>query len=100
MPVFARNGSDLFFYDVPADRIMVTSYSTKGGAFVAEKPRVWSNHSLALALSGAVAAQYDVSADGKRIAAALASPQADSGHVIFLENFVDELQRRVPLNGK
>jgi hypothetical protein len=47
-----------------------------------------------------VAAQYDISSDGKRIAAAYASAQPDSGHVIFLENFVDELQRKVPLGGK
>ena len=100
MPIFARNGKELFFYDVAADRIVVASYSGKGDAFVAEKPRVWSDHSLALMLNGGVAAQYDISADGKRIAAAFASPQADSGHIIFLENFVDELQRRIPLGGK
>lgn len=99
IPIFARNGKDLYFYDVPADRIMVASYSVKGDVFVAEKPRVWSNHSLAMTLNGAVAAQYDISADGKRIAAAFASPQPDSGHVIFLENFVDELQRKIPLGG-
>ena len=27
------------------------------------------------------------------------STQQDSGHVIFLENFIDELQRKAPLNG-
>jgi serine/threonine protein kinase/Tol biopolymer transport system component len=100
IPIFARNGKDLYFYDVPADRIMVASYSVKSDVFVAEKPRVWSNHSLAMTLNGGVAAQYDISADGKRIAAAFASPQPDSGHVIFLENFVDELQRKIPLGGK
>jgi Tol biopolymer transport system component/predicted Ser/Thr protein kinase len=100
MPIFARNGKDLFFYDVSADRIMVAGYSAKGDAFVAEKPRVWSNHSLALTVNGGVAAQYDISSDGKRIAAAYASAQPDSGHVIFLENFVDELQRKIPLGGK
>ena len=100
-PIFARNGRDLFFYDPTSDRIMVASYSARGGAFVAEKPRVWSNLSLGLALSGGVGAQYDVSADGKRIAASFAgSAQPDSGHVIFLENFIDELQRKVPLSGK
>ncbi len=100
MPIFARDGKDLYFYDVPADRIMVASYTAKGDAFVSEKPRLWSNYSLALALSGAVAAEYDVSADGKRLAATFASTQPDSGHVIFIENFVDELQRKIPLEGK
>jgi hypothetical protein len=57
LPIFAWNGKDLFFYDVPADRIMVASYMAKGDAFVAEEPRLWSNYSIALALSGGVAAE-------------------------------------------
>jgi serine/threonine protein kinase/Tol biopolymer transport system component len=102
-PVFSRNGKNLFFFDVPDDRIMVTSYSVKGDSFVGEKPRVWSSQSVALALSGAVGAQYDLAPDGKRIAVATyagGSSQKDAGHVIFLENFVDELQRNVPLHGR
>jgi serine/threonine-protein kinase len=100
-PIFSRNGKDLFFFDVPDDRIMVASYSAKGDSFVAEKPREWSGLSVALTMGGAVGAQYDVAPDGKRIAvgiSAAGSTQQDAGHVIFLENFVDELQRKVPLN--
>lgn len=41
-PTFCRNGRELFFYDLANGRIMVTSYSVKGGSFVAEKPQVWS----------------------------------------------------------
>jgi hypothetical protein len=33
------------------------------------------------------------------IAHAGGAPQQDSGRVIFLENFFDELQRKVPLGG-
>jgi Tol biopolymer transport system component/predicted Ser/Thr protein kinase len=102
-PIFSRNGKDLFFFDVPDDRIMVASYSAKGDSFVAEKPRVWSGQSVALAMSGAVGAQYDVAPDGKRIAVATypgGSTQQDAGHVIFLENFIDELQRKVPFGDK
>ena len=102
-PIFSRNGKELFFFDVPADRIMVASYSAKGDSFVAEKPRVWSRQSVALTMSGAVGAQYDVAPDGKRIAVATyagGSTQQDAGHVIFLENFIDELQRKVPLGYK
>jgi Tol biopolymer transport system component/tRNA A-37 threonylcarbamoyl transferase component Bud32 len=101
-PIFSRSGKNLFFFDPTADRIMVVSYSVKGDTFVADKPRVWSAQSLALALSGAVGAQYDVFPDGKRIAAATYAggpTQQEAGHVIFLENFVDELQRKAPLNG-
>jgi len=101
-PVFSRNGKDLFFFDPTDDRMMMASYSAKGDSFVAEKPRVWSGQSVALALSGAVGAQYDLAPDGKRIAVATyagGATQQDAGHVIFLENFIDELQRKVPLNG-
>jgi serine/threonine-protein kinase len=100
-PIFSRNGKDLFFFDVPDDRIMVASYSVKGDSFVGEKPRVWSGLSVALTMGGAVGAQYDVAPDGKRIAVAAyagGSTQQDAGHVIFLENFIDELQRKAPLN--
>ena len=101
-PIFSRNGKDLYFFDVPDDRIMVASYSAKGDSFVGEKPRVWSGKSVALTMNGAVGAQYDVAPDGKRIAVATyagGSAQQDAGRVIFLENFVDELQRKAPLNG-
>jgi Tol biopolymer transport system component/predicted Ser/Thr protein kinase len=101
-PIFSRNGKDIFYFDVPGDRIMAASYSVKGDSFVVEKPQVWSRQSVALALSGAVGAQYDVAPDGKRIAVSTyaGSTQQDSGHVIFLENFFDELERKVPLGGK
>jgi serine/threonine protein kinase/Tol biopolymer transport system component len=101
-PIFSRNGKDLFFFDVPQDRIMVASYSAKGDSFVAEKPREWSGLSVALTMGGAVGAQYDVAPDGNRLAVATyagGSTQQDAGHVIFLENFVDELQRKVPIKG-
>jgi hypothetical protein len=38
----------------------------------------------------------------KRIAVASyarGATQQDAGHVIFLENFIDELQSKAPLNG-
>ena len=77
---------------------MVVSYSAKLDTFVAEKPRVWSAQGIAMALNAVVGAQYDVAPNGKRIATnnyAGGPAQQDSGKVIFLENFVDELQRRV-----
>jgi hypothetical protein len=68
--------------------------------FLADKPRVWSGQNVALPLNASIGAQYDVAPDGKRIVAGLysgGSHPTDSSHVIFLENFVDELQRKVPL---
>ena len=42
--------------------------------------------------------------DGKRIVALMpvVAPEAQQSqsHVIFLENFFDELRRKVPINGK
>ena len=101
-PTFSRNGKDLLYYDIPDDRIMVASYAPKGDSFVAEKPRVWSTQGVALTMTGAVGAQYDLAPDGKRIAVATyagGSPQQNAGHVIFLEDFIDELQRKAPLKG-
>ena len=101
-PIFCRNGKELLYFDIPDDRIMVVRYALKGDTFVAEKPQVWSAQSVALTLAGAVGAQYDVAPDGKRIAVASyagGSTPRDAGHVIFLENFIDELQRKVPIKG-
>ena len=47
---------------------------------------------------------YDLAPNGKRIAALMPveAPEAQQvqNHVIFLENFFDELRRRVPVSGK
>ncbi len=102
-PIFCRNGRELFFYDLANGRIMVANYSVKGGSFVAEKPRVWSEVSLAALSASTGATQYDVASDGKRLAAATyagGATQQNSGHVIYLENFIDELQRKAPLGDK
>jgi Tol biopolymer transport system component/tRNA A-37 threonylcarbamoyl transferase component Bud32 len=101
-PIFSRNGKQLFYFDVLDDQIMVASYAVKGDSLVVEKPQVWSRQNVALALSGAVGAQYDVAPDGKRMVVSTyaSSTQHGAGHVIFLENFINELQRKVPLGGK
>jgi serine/threonine protein kinase/Tol biopolymer transport system component len=99
-PIFSRNGRELFFYDLANGRIMMASYSVKDGSFVAEKPRVWSEVSLAALSASTGATQYDVAPDGKRLVVATypgGTTQQNSSQVIFLENFMDELQRKVPL---
>ena len=80
---------------------MVVSYMVNGDTFVPDKPRLWSN--VRLSYPGSGIWNYDVSPDGKRIIALIAAAPADAradSHVIFLENFFDELRRRAPLNGK
>ena len=97
-PVWSHDGRELFFRSGD-NRIMVAAYTVRGDSFVADKPRVWSEKRLAD--SGIVGvASYDLAPDGKRIAALMPAetPQGQQAqnHVIFLENFSDELRRKVP----
>ena len=81
---------------------MVT-YAAKTDSFVPDKTRVWSDKQLAdLGIIGI--GNYDLAPDGKRIAALMPveTPETPGArqaqnHVIFLENFADELQRKVPV---
>jgi Tol biopolymer transport system component len=95
-PKFAGNGRNLF-YRTDDNQVMVAAYTVKDDAFVAEKPRVWSDKRM---VNIGMFPNYDVAPDGKRIVAVMPAddPQArqTESHVIFLENFFDELRRRVP----
>jgi WD40-like Beta Propeller Repeat len=76
------------------DQIMAVSYTVQGDTFVADKPRAWPAK-----LGGARA--FGLAPDGKRVAVMTPAetseaPKADH-EVVFLENFFDELRRRVPL---
>jgi Tol biopolymer transport system component/predicted Ser/Thr protein kinase len=99
-PVWSRNGHELFFVDGESRTIMVAGYTARGDALVFEKPRMWSPH-RALHLGSPPVPDFDVSRDGKRFAIVLnsdgtADPQPIT-HLIFLVNFFDELQRKVPV---
>jgi serine/threonine-protein kinase len=99
-PVWSRNGRELLFR-TDDNQIMVAPYAVKGDSFLAGKPQAWSPQRLAnVQLNGT----YDLAPDGKRIAALMpaATPEAGQAqnHVIFLDNFFDELQRRVPVGSK
>jgi hypothetical protein len=96
-PERARNGRELFFR-TDDNRIMVAGYTVKGDSFLPDNPRVWSDKQLAD--PGVAGINYALSPDDKRIAAlmpAVAGGQEQAqSHVIFLEDFFDELRRRVP----
>ena len=67
----------------------------KGDSFVADKPRVWSEKQI----GGTVGNRnVDLAPDSKRIVALMpvdtAERQKAQNHVIFLENFFDEVRRR------
>jgi serine/threonine-protein kinase len=101
LPAWSRNGHELFFHTADGRTVMVAAYTTKGDSFVADKPRVWSEKQLSGGVGGMLVPNYDLAPDGKRIAALMPveapEAQASQSHVIFLENFIDELKRKVPV---
>jgi serine/threonine-protein kinase len=99
-PIWSRKGHELFY--VSGDQVMAVAYTVKGDAFVADKPRVWI--AKAGFVSGAVDATmgvWDLAPDGTRAAVLTPVESADAPtqehEVVFLQNFLDELRRRVPL---
>ncbi len=96
-PNWSRNGRELFFRTADG-QIAVASYTVRGDSFVADKPRMWSEKRLAQTLSNG--SNYNFAPDGKRavvfIPADAPAAQQAQNHVIFLENFFDELRRKVP----
>ena len=99
-PFWSRGALGELFFRADDNRIMVASYAAKADSFVSEKPRVWSDKRLADFGTIGIG-NYDVAPDGKRIAALMpaegAEAQQSQHQVIFLENFADELQRKVPV---
>jgi hypothetical protein len=90
-PRWSPNGRDLLYQS--GDQIMAAGYTGKGDVFVQEKPRVW------IAKLGGT--QWDLDPSGNRVVVitpvdAPETPKADHAFVL-LENFFDELRRRVPL---
>jgi Tol biopolymer transport system component len=90
-PHWSRNGHDLLYQS--GDQIMAASYTVKGDTFVAEKPRLW------LAKLGGT--MWDLAPDGKRVLVLKPVESADGApkqehEVVFIENFFDELRRKVP----
>jgi Tol biopolymer transport system component len=98
--LWANNGRELY-YETTDNRIMVVDYSVNGTSFVAGKPRLWSDKQLFY--TGA--SNLDLAPDGKRFVVFTLPETAASGekgtvHVTVLENFFDEVRRRIPPGGK
>jgi serine/threonine-protein kinase len=102
-PVWSPKTKELF-YRAPDRRIMVVSYSTAGGSFQAEKPRVWSegtvfNNGLGLEQNSI---PFDIDADGKRFA--FIKPDSPSAtrfdKVVLVLNFFEELRRMTAASSK
>ena len=96
-PMWSRNGRELFFETLD-NQIMVAAYVVKGDSFAADKPRMWSKKQLGT--SGG-RKNVDLAPDGKRIVTLMPVETEDAqraqSHVTFLENFVDDLRRKVPV---
>jgi len=90
-PAWSRSGRQLFFR-TKDDRIMVVPYTSDSDSFIEADPRLRSEKQLA---NVGQFGSYDVAPDGDRVAA-LWPAQNLVSRVIFLENFSDELRRRLP----
>ena len=94
LPIWSPNGRELF-YRTSDQRIMVVDYTVKGSVFVADKPRLWSDRRLA----AIVGRNLDIAPDGKRFIVTMPvdapADQKALNHVTFLQNFSDEVRRRV-----
>ena len=95
-PRWSRSGRELMYQ--AGDSIMAAGYTVNGDAFVADKPRVWI---VALGSSANTPGAWDLAPDGKRVLVVTPVESADATkaehHVVFLQNFFDELRRKVPL---
>jgi Tol biopolymer transport system component len=98
-PVWSRNGHELFFQ---GQEIMVVDYKANGDTFIPGQARRWSERRWRAPSMGFTL--FDLAPDGKRMAAVMreedAAEQKPITHLSFLENFFDELRRRVPAGGK
>jgi Tol biopolymer transport system component len=96
-PMWSRTGHQLFFESLD-NRIMVAAYATSGNSFAAEKPKLWSEKQLSNLTN--TSRNIDLAPDGKRFAVILPVEQPGSqtarSRVTLVENFADELRRRVP----
>ena len=96
-PMWSRTGHQLFFENFD-NRIMVAAWATPGNSFAAEKPKLWSGKQLSN-LTNTIR-NIDLAPDGKRFAVILPVEQPGSqtarSRITLVENFVDELRRRVP----
>jgi serine/threonine-protein kinase len=100
-PMWSRNGRELFF-ETFDNHIMVAGYAVEGDSFMADKPRIWSEKQLGGVVNSSK--NVDLAPDGKRMVALMlagtAEAQKAQNHVIFLENFFDEVRRRTATQSK
>jgi len=103
-PVWARNGRELFYRAPgpgPTMRMMVVDVRL-GDVFTAGRPRVLWEKMGARYPGGTGGRTYDVAPDGRRflmIQQRDPLPQPPITHVVLVQNWLDELKRRVSTEG-
>lgn len=95
-PAWSRTGAELFFWHFGAKELMATSYKVRGDSVFFGEPHVWLGNIAAFSTTRS----YYPAPDGKRIVALTPAENANEAHggVVFLLNFFDELNRRIPAN--
>jgi hypothetical protein len=85
------------------NRLRVVEYTASGESFQAAKPRLWSDKMRSGV--GAFDKNFDLAPDGRRIVTLVPVEESEEQksqqhHVTLLQNFFDELRRRVPVDRK
>jgi Tol biopolymer transport system component len=100
MPFWSRNGHELFYRTVD-QRIMATSYSVQGDAFMPRKPRPWYGKRIANVGDNL---NLDLAHDGNRFVVLAPAQGAEAresrNHVTLVMNFFDEVRRRASVQAK
>jgi serine/threonine-protein kinase len=96
-PTWSRKRPELFFATQEL-RMMVAPYSSEGGSFRVDKPKLLSEGRL-IARPRAPSRDLDLHPDGERFVVAPGTDQAASKQdkVVFIFNFFDDLRRVAPL---
>jgi serine/threonine-protein kinase len=94
-PTWSQKRRELF-YRTPRSILMFAPFAVEGDRFHPEKPRQWSKVPV---LQRGPTRTFDLHPDGRRFAALTGPEQqaeAERNHVVFIENFFDELRRVSP----
>ena len=95
IPFWSRNGRDLF-YATERQKIIRVPYTIRNGVFTPSTPVAWTERRFA---DTGVMAGLDLAPDGERFAVLMPAEPPDQqqspNHVTLLQNFFDEVERRV-----
>jgi Tol biopolymer transport system component/aminoglycoside phosphotransferase (APT) family kinase protein len=94
-PTWSQSRSELLYSSLD-QRVMSVAYESDARSFRASPPRRWSRARHRL-LGPVVTRNYALHPDGTRLAMAQAPDETAAGdRIVFLFNFFEDLQRRVP----